>query len=406
MPELSESDQTLPMSTKDDFAVSAPVVPQTVAQSATSQQYKSGSRGVLLAIFAIFLLGVTAASASMGYLGQDAQKFLSMPKLFSDEWAGSASVSPTPSPSPTAEAKVEIKTRVASNCGLSIPLPQTTSQKDGKELAWRFEERSLSATTSFYAIDTDVFPRSYVLGSFVKYKAEADFLKPDKNGQFNLATVGLDVLCIDNTTNLSLEEYVGMVQANKTYKVQVYPSQNWGEVEVIPVHLEGRDLKKSGQDNGFLAVTADKKRLLYLRNWTPDEGELIGDMNLMRTNLKYRDSPTPLSAIQVNTQVNVSSTASTAKTVASCLRLNIREGEFAGNKCYAKKDYDDLQYYLQRYDSTGFTLNGLASQMDIVCSGSEFFKNDCESAKQQKSQAESDREKYKGIIQGIIARGK
>lgn len=92
--------------------------------------------------------------------------------------------------------------------------------------------------------------------------------------------------------------------------------------------------------------------------------------------------------------------------VANCIRRNIREGEFASNKCYSQGDYEDLEYYLNRFNSAVFTLDGAEASMRITCSGSDFFKDSCERDKQRKSQAEVDISKYRGIIQGIIAKGR
>lgn len=96
---------------------------------------------------------------------------------------------------------------------------------------------------------------------------------------------------------------------------------------------------------------------------------------------------------------------------SNCIRKNIREGEFASNKCYSQADYEDLNYYLQRYDSAKFSLSGAESSMRITCNcrvqqECDFFKDSCERDKQQKSRAEADINNYRGIIQGIIARGK
>lgn len=99
----------------------------------------------------------------------------------------------------------------------------------------------------------------------------------------------------------------------------------------------------------------------------------------------------------------------TQPVVANCIRKNIREGEFAGNKCYPEQDFEDLEYYLDRYSSARSSLAGADASMKITCEGSDFskdfFKDSCERDKQQKSQAESDISKYKGIIQGLIAKG-
>lgn len=99
-------------------------------------------------------------------------------------------------------------------------------------------------------------------------------------------------------------------------------------------------------------------------------------------------------------------TTSTAPVAPSCTYLNIREGEFASNKCYSKKDYDDLNYYLQRYNSAVFTYNGAISSMNITCNGSDFFKDKCEQDKEEKEEAEKSMSEYKGIIKDIISRGK
>lgn len=96
---------------------------------------------------------------------------------------------------------------------------------------------------------------------------------------------------------------------------------------------------------------------------------------------------------------------------SNCIRKNIREGEFASDKCYSEQDFEDLNYYLQRYNSAVFNRDSADSSMRITCScrvqqECDFFQDSCEKDKQQKSQAESDINKYRGIIQGIIAKGK
>ncbi len=96
---------------------------------------------------------------------------------------------------------------------------------------------------------------------------------------------------------------------------------------------------------------------------------------------------------------------------SNCIRKNIREGEFAGNKCYLQQDYEDLEYYLGSYENAKFDLNSAEGSMRITCScrvqqECDFFKDSCERDKQKKAKAEANIEKYKGIIQGIIAKGK
>jgi len=95
---------------------------------------------------------------------------------------------------------------------------------------------------------------------------------------------------------------------------------------------------------------------------------------------------------------------------SECYRKNIREGEFASNKCYSKKDYEDLEYYLQRFNSAVFDKNSAEGTIKITCNcrvpqECEFFKESCTETQQKKAQAEADINKYRNIIQEIIAKG-
>lgn len=95
--------------------------------------------------------------------------------------------------------------------------------------------------------------------------------------------------------------------------------------------------------------------------------------------------------------------------VTNCIRLNIREGEFASNKCYPQQDYEDLQYYLGRYSDAKFNLRSAEGFLKIDCGAAQTFevkKADCEKDQQDKTAAETDINKYRNIIQGIIAKGR
>ncbi|MBP9817270.1 hypothetical protein KBC75_00750 [Candidatus Shapirobacteria bacterium] len=99
------------------------------------------------------------------------------------------------------------------------------------------------------------------------------------------------------------------------------------------------------------------------------------------------------------------------KSVATCYRINIREGEFASNKCYSKTNYDNLSYYLQRFDSANFDLQSAQGTINITCNcrvaqECEFFKNSCAEAQQKKSNAEANISKYRSTIKTIISTGR
>lgn len=109
-----------------------------------------------------------------------------------------------------------------------------------------------------------------------------------------------------------------------------------------------------------------------------------------------KTAPTPKPAVKQQTQ----------PAVANCIRKNIREGEFASNKCYSGQDYEDLQYYLGRYNSSVFEKDSQEAFIKVTCPGmSEMFQKSCEEHKQKKSQAETDINKYRSMVQGIIAKG-
>lgn len=94
--------------------------------------------------------------------------------------------------------------------------------------------------------------------------------------------------------------------------------------------------------------------------------------------------------------------------VPNCIRKNIREGEFASNKCYSEQDYEDLQYFLGRFESAKLNLSSAEGFEKIDCGAAQTFevkKADCEKDKQDKAAAEAEVNKYRGIIQGIITKG-
>lgn len=57
-------------------------------------------------------------------------------------------------------------------------------------------------------------------------------------------------------------------------------------------------------------------------------------------------SPTPLPV-----KKSAPAAGQTQPVYSNCIRKNIREGEFASNKCYSQQDYEDLNYYLNQYTS-------------------------------------------------------
>lgn len=89
----------------------------------------------------------------------------------------------------------------------------------------------------------------------------------------------------------------------------------------------------------------------------------------------------------------------------NCIRKNIREGEFASNKCYSQQDYEDLSYYLNQYNSAVQSVSFYETKVNISCGNNDFFKT-CEQDKKEQQANLDNIPRYRSIIQGIIARGK
>jgi len=298
-----------------------------------------------------------------------------------------------------------------SACGLSIPVLKTTDIVEGKNRKWMYEELLLDKNV-FDILDKDVFPVKQVLYAAVSYKDKPAELV---DGKYNLNYPGIRFYCVDNDKGLTLEEYKSLALTNKNIKVTAGKDGLWGELMTTAINLEGNINGKDFKEGGYIGVSKDGSKLMYiLYGFVPNDDPmskiLDEDFITILRNLKLRTAPGKIKNMvaDVNSASNKQTTSNnnTNNSGSGCVTYNIREGEFASNKCYMKKDYDDLMYYLQRFNSAVSSYNGAIASMKITCSGSEFFKNSCEEDKKEKQQAETDINNYRGIINGIIAKGK
>ena len=127
-----------------------------------------------------------------------------------------------------------------------------------------------------------------------------------------------------------------------------------------------------------------------------------------------KEEPTPTSVILPSitptatpsvTQKPTQSVKQTAPAPTNCIRKNIREGEFVSNKCYTETDYEDLNYYLNQYNSAVSSVSFYETKVSISCSNNDFFKT-CEQDKKDQQANLDNIPRYRSIIQGIIAKGK
>lgn len=138
----------------------------------------------------------------------------------------------------------------------------------------------------------------------------------------------------------------------------------------------------------------------------PNYGTIININNTTGTNTVIKSSPTPKPTQTPTQKPNTATTIQQPQPVISnCIRKNIREGEFASNKCYSQQDYEDLNYYLNQYNSAVSSVSFYQTKVNISCSNNDFFKT-CEQDKKEQQANLDNIPRYKSIIQGIIARGK
>lgn len=184
-----------------------------------------------------------------------------------------------------------------SNCGVSVPVPKTEDTKDNKPRKWVYEELEADAKSkagNFQVLDSDTysFANSNVLFSNISYKNPQQLI--GKN-EISLAFPGINIWCTDNYKNLTLEEFKSLALLNKELTVTESGGNfKWGEVEVIAVFTAGT-LKDGFQlkEPGYIGVTKDGKKLLYMRIWDANlkdsiYDKLSEDIKLITRNLKYR----------------------------------------------------------------------------------------------------------------------
>ncbi len=213
--------------------------------------------------------------------------------------------------------KDKILSFAPSSCGLTIPVPKTTDTVDGKERKWLYEEVPLAINT-FTVLDPDVYTPRGVQGVFIGYKENDSRLG---GRSFSVAYPGLNIYCVDNTNSYTLEEYASLAQANKTYKVERQESVYWGEVELIPLILEGKDPSgRELRDLPYLAVSKDGSKLLYVRVWTAggytNEEALTEDLGIIVRNLRHRGSSGVNTKGSGNVNIDINSNVKGVNTVS------------------------------------------------------------------------------------------
>ncbi|MBP9691231.1 hypothetical protein KBD81_04085, partial [Candidatus Woesebacteria bacterium] len=211
---------------------------------------------------------------------------------------------------------------------------------------------------------------------------------------------GVIIACTANSQKLTLEQFVEQAQKSEEGTVTLDSTGTFGDFDVQGILIAG----VSSNGNYYkeplsLAVTPDGANLLMIKAWSGGTEQVNQEVEAIGNGLKASGTTDKLKDPSIKTQ-----SSSPAK--ASCQQLKIYEGEFASDKCYSAQDYKDLQYYLQAYNGAINSYNGSVARINIVCNGSEFFKNNCTEAQAEKTDSEGKISQYKGMIQSIMSRGK
>lgn len=257
-------------------------------------------------VIGIFLM-IISLSSILGYMGLGVYNSLVL--AMNDLQKGNKQSSNPPILyTPEKEDKSQIISYAPSNCGVSVPIPKTKDTYQKKQRKWIYEELPLD-TSMYYVLDKDVFTIKEAKGAFLGYKTITSRLEGEN---FSIVYPGINIYCIENTKFLTLEEYRDLALTNKNYTVTAEKKGLFGELDVIPVILNGKNTDGTEfNEPAYLGLTKDKKKLLYIRIWAVEESDplkrtLDEDIDLIIRNLKYRGGEeTPRSS---GSQVNVEKT--------------------------------------------------------------------------------------------------
>ncbi|PJE63325.1 hypothetical protein COU88_00140 [Candidatus Roizmanbacteria bacterium CG10_big_fil_rev_8_21_14_0_10_39_6] len=304
--------------------------------------------------------------------------------------------------------KTEFRSAIPSSCGYWVGWPTTVIQADPMQ-EWLYEETAVGSDSFRNLAPRSVTNQGVLMATMQFKKTSEKFKNNEGKKEYDVKHPGLVSYCVNNTQKWDLKTFVEYIEKNSTDQLTYTlngKKVTWGKIELQPITVEG--ILFGGYVNEpfyvtVLPVDSDFSRLVVFQPWKAHEERLETDRKALQKSLKSRTIESvlviPSSGTQTNTQ------QAPAQQASSCTQFKIYEGEFASDKCYQTQDLEDLKYYLQRYNSAIFSQNAAARSSKITCNGSDFFKDNCDRAKQQYDQALKDQETYKAQIQAILGKG-
>lgn len=327
-------------------------------------------------------------------------------RSFGTEKVAQVSITPTP----TVYAP-RLRSVVPSSCGYAVGQPTTAIDNPHQE--WIYEEIE-AGPESFRGLVPASVTNKGVLLAAMQFKEIPDMFATQykEKGSYEIARPGLVSYCVQNSQGWDLDAFISHINQIKsdqfTYDI-VGGRTMWGEIELQQIHVNGILRGTYVNEPLYLSVIpagSSYSRLVIFQPWKSKEERIDADVEAISRSLAPRELTTQLVVPAIAKSGSNGSNTTNTTTGSDCVQFKIYEGQFASDKCYTNQDATDLKYNLQRYNSAVTEQNIAARGSQITCNGTEFFRVQCEEDKQQYDQALKDQEKYKTIINEIIARGK
>ncbi len=193
---------------------------------------------------------------------------------------------------------VQFDNYAPSNCGLSVPIPDTADSKSKISRQWIYEERFVTAE-GFRGLASLDITSPGVLGAFLSFKSNNERIKEGQQ-TFKTAYPGINIYCTNNPNEITLSEFVTMAKSTTKYTFTVDKSKTrtFGEVKTVPIWLEGIDSNGDYfKESLYLGVS--KTRLFYIKLWGINTKDVLykdlgQDIDNILDNLSYRQAPNNL----------------------------------------------------------------------------------------------------------------
>ena len=194
----------------------------------------------------------------------------------------------------TNSQSVKFDNYAPSNCGLSVPIPDTVDSKSKISRQWIYEER-FTPPDAFRSLAPQDITSQGVLIALLAFKSNGERIKQDQQ-TFKTAYPGINIYCTNNPNGITLSEFVAMAKSSTSYTFTIDKSKNrsFGKIKTVPIWLEGID-SNGDYFKEPLYLGVSKSRLFYIKLWGVSSKDvsfkkLDQDIDGVLANLFYRET--------------------------------------------------------------------------------------------------------------------